>query len=121
MNIDRETIKQYLSLLTPAELAQLAAELREDWRLPEPVVIDEPTPPPAIVGWDVVLTDLGSSKVATIRALRASLELDLRGARALIDPLPSTLHQAPSQDAAERLADVLREAGASIEVRPVTG
>jgi large subunit ribosomal protein L7/L12 len=120
MNIDRETIKQYLSQLTPSELAELAAELRADWRLPEPSAAVLPPKPivPAIVGYDVVLTDLGSSRVATIRALRAALGVDLRAARDLTSALPVVVRREATETAATALADALREAGATAQVEP---
>lgn len=121
MNIDRETIKRYLSQLTPGELAGLAAELRSDWQLPEPSepVPDRPPQPPRVVGHDVVLVDLGASRVATIRVLRSALGVDLRAARTLIGELPTVVRQKPTADAAETLAAALREAGATVEVRLV--
>ena len=120
MNIDRQTIKQYLSRLTPAELASLAAELRSDWQLAEPTAVPERRPePPRVVGHDVVLIDLGASRVSTIRALRTALGIDLRGARALIGSLPTVVCQEQTADAAEALATTLRDAGATVEVRIV--
>lgn len=122
MNIDRETIKQYLSQLTPADLAALAEELREDWQLPDAATVVVPPKPvePSVVGYDVVLAELGSSRVATIRVLRAALCLDLRAARDLIALLPVVLRRDSTESAAQELAGALREAGASVEVIAAT-
>ena len=123
MNIDRQTIKQYLSQLTPADLAALAEELRADWQLPErSTVVVEPPPPstPAVVGYDVVLEDLGPSRVATIRALRAAFAIDLRAARDLIGQLPAVLGREAARADAEALATTLRENGATVTITAVT-
>lgn len=121
MNIDRRNIKQYLSQLTPAELAALVSELRTEWQIAEPSsTLPDPRPKPVrIVGHDVVLVDVGASKVATIRVLRAAVGIDLRAARSLIGALPAVVRQEPTSDAAEALAGELREAGATVEVRPI--
>lgn len=121
MNIDRRNIKQYLSRLTPAELAALVSELRAEWQIAEPSTPPpDPRPrPPRVVGHDVVLVDVRASRVATIRVLRAAMGIDLRAARALIGALPTVIQREPTSDAAEALASELRQAGASVEVRTV--
>lgn len=122
MTIDRQSIKQYLSQLNPVQLVELVTELRADWQLPEPtVVVPDPRPEPAkIVGYDVVLEDLGPSRVATIRTLRERLGVDLRGARALISPLPAVIREQVSETEAAALCEALREAGATAVSRPVS-
>ena len=121
MNIDRQTIKHYLSQLTPSELSALAAELRSDWRLPEPMASVPVRPPkaPRVAGHAVVLVGFGPSRVATIRALRAEVGIDLRAARALVETLPVVVQQASTRSAAEDLATTLREAGATVDVNDV--
>jgi len=121
MNIDRDAVKQFLSQLSPLQMAQLAEELREQWCLPEMgTVTPEPRPPDRqpSAEVDVVVTDVGSSRVAVIRALRAERpDLDLRQARDLLRSIPAVVGPAYTRGSTEALESALREAGATLEVQ----
>jgi|GEM_PF-2052290 len=121
--LDIQQVKQFLSRLSPRQMAELAEELRTEWRLPETPVVDPrpPDPPDPVVdpNRDVVVTDVGDSRVAVIRALRAARpDLDLRTARDLIKALPGVVGSELTPETAEALAAPLRKAGATVELRP---
>lgn len=121
--LDIQQVKQFLSQLSPRQMAELAEELRNEWRLPQTPVVDPrpPDPPQPVVSpnRDVVVTDVGASRVAVIRALRALRpELDLRTARDLLKALPATVGTGLAVEAGDALAGPLREAGATVELRP---
>lgn len=120
--LDIQQVKQFLSQLSPRQMAELAEELRAEWRLPQTPVVDPrpPDPPEPVVSpnRDVVVTDVGASRVAVIRALRALRpELDLRTARDLLKALPAIVGTELAVQAAESLAGPLRDAGATVELR----
>lgn len=122
MNIDKHSVKEFLSRLSPQQMSDLVQELRDDWHLPDappPTVVDPrpPSPTPA-TAFDVVVIDVGNSRIAVIRALRqACPDLDLRSARDLLRGLPAVVGDAVTKPDAQRLADPLRDAGAVVEVR----
>ena len=123
--LDIQQVKQFLSQLSPRQMAELAEELRNDWRLPQTPVVDPrpPDPPEPVVNpdRDVVVTDVGASRVAVIRALRAARpELDLRTARDLLKALPAVVGSGLAVEAGESLAGPLRDAGATVELRPAS-
>ena len=124
MNIDRDAVKQYLSQLTPLQMAELAEELREQWCLPEmsaTTPVPRPPAPEPSAEVDVVVTDVGSSRVAVIRALRAARpDLDLREARDLLQSIPAVVGPAHTRGTTQALETALREAGATLEVRDST-
>ncbi|MEM6989830.1 MAG: ribosomal protein L7/L12 [Myxococcota bacterium] len=122
MNIDKQTVKEFLSQLTPPQLAELAQELRAQWQLPEvvdPVVVPrpdppDPGPPPEL---DVVVHDVGASRIKVIRALRSAQPgLELRRAVDLLQTLPAVVVGAMERTAAEALLEALRAAGATVEL-----
>ncbi len=68
--------------------------------------------------FSAVLTELGDSKIAVIRAVRGAIAgLSLKQAKDKLSPLPATLLEGVSKDAAEKLQSVLKEAGATVEVK----
>ncbi len=124
MNTDKQRVKEFLSQLSPRQMVELVEELRTDWALPElgtTVVDPNPKPPPdpgPSTHVDVLVTDVGSARIAVIRALRvARPDLDLRGARDLLRGLPATVANEVARDTEVPLVEALREAGATVEVR----
>lgn len=80
--------------------------------------IEPPAPEPVKTEVDVVLTGYADdSKIPVIRAIRGALGLGLREARDLVQSVPSAIREGVTPEAAQALADTLREAGAVIDVR----
>ena len=67
--------------------------------------------------FDVVLTDMGSGKVAVIKAVRAITGLGLKEAKAAVEGAPHTLKEGASKDEAEDIKKQLEEAGATVELK----
>jgi large subunit ribosomal protein L7/L12 len=65
----------------------------------------------------VVLTDVGSNKIAVIKSLRALTGLGLKEAKAKVDELPSTIKEAVSKDSADEAKKQLEEAGGKVELK----
>jgi large subunit ribosomal protein L7/L12 len=67
--------------------------------------------------FEVVLTEVGSNKIAVIKAIRAITGLGLKEAKAKVDELPSTIKEAAAKDDANEIKKQLEEAGAKVELK----
>ena len=67
--------------------------------------------------FDVVLADVGSNKIAVIKAVREITGLGLKEAKAKVDSVPSTIKEGVSKDDAEAAKKQLTEAGATVELK----
>ncbi len=65
----------------------------------------------------VVLTNAGSNKIATIKAVREVTSLGLKEAKDLVDNAPKPLKENVSKEEAETLKKKLTEAGAGVEIK----
>lgn len=67
--------------------------------------------------FDVVLTEVGQSKIAVIKAVRTITNLGLKEAKELVDAAPKAIKEAISKVEAEEVKAKLLEAGASVELK----
>ena len=67
--------------------------------------------------FDVILKDVGASKLNVIKVIRAATGLGLKEAKEIADNCPKTLKEAISKEEAEKLAAELKEAGATAEIK----
>ena len=67
--------------------------------------------------FDVILKEVGSSKLNVIKVIRAATGLGLKEAKAIADSAPKTLKEAISKEEAEKLVNDLKEAGATAEIK----
>ena len=67
--------------------------------------------------FDVILKDVGASKLGVIKVIRAATGLGLKEAKEIADNCPKTLKEGISKEDAEKLANDLKEAGATAEVK----
>ncbi len=67
--------------------------------------------------FDVVLADMGSNKVAVIKAVRGVTGLGLKEAKEAVESAPTTLKEGVSKEEAEDLQKQLEEAGAKVELK----
>lgn len=67
--------------------------------------------------FDVVLTDMGGTKIAVIKAVRSITGLGLKDAKELVEGAPKAVKEAVSKDDAEKFKAELEEAGASVEIK----
>ena len=67
--------------------------------------------------FDVILKNAGASKLGVIKVVRAATGLGLKDAKDLVDNAPKTLKEGISKEDAEKLANDLKEAGATAEVK----
>ena len=67
--------------------------------------------------FDVILKDVGASKLNVIKVVREVTGLGLKDAKALVDGAPATLKEAVAKADAEAMAEKLKEAGATVELK----
>jgi large subunit ribosomal protein L7/L12 len=67
--------------------------------------------------FDVMLTDVGASKINVIKAVRAITSLGLKEAKEVVENAPSKILEEVGKDAAEDAKAKLEEAGAKVEIK----
>ncbi len=67
--------------------------------------------------FDVVLTDVGASKIAVIKEVRGATSLGLKEAKDLVEAAPKAVKEGATKDEAEELKKKLEAAGAKVEIK----
>ena len=110
--------------LTVLELSELVHALEEEFGVSAaaPVGVAVAGAPAAAAEeekteFDVVLADVGSNKIAVIKAVREITGLGLKEAKDLVEGAPKAVKEKVSADDAEAAKAKLEEAGATVEVK----
>ncbi len=112
-----------IKALTVLELNDLVKAIEEEFGVSAaaPVMMAGPVASDAAAEakteFDVVLADVGSNKIAVIKAVREITGLGLKEAKELVESAPKALKEAVSQDEANELKEKLEAAGAKVEVK----
>jgi large subunit ribosomal protein L7/L12 len=129
-DVTKEQVVDFIANMTVLELSEFIKELEEKFG----VSAAAPVAPMAgmVAGgaegaaaeaeeekteFEVVLTEVGSNKIAVIKAIRAITGLGLKEAKAKVDELPSTIKEAAAKDDANDIKKQLEEAGAKVELK----
>lgn len=67
--------------------------------------------------FEVVLTGIGSNKIAVIKEIRAITELGLKEAKDLVDAAPKTVKENVTKEEAEEIKKKIEATGASVELK----
>ncbi|MCX5236689.1 MULTISPECIES: 50S ribosomal protein L7/L12 [Streptomyces] len=67
--------------------------------------------------FDVILTGAGEKKIQVIKVVRELTSLGLKEAKDLVDGAPKPVVEKVAKDVAEKAAESLKAAGASVEVK----
>ncbi|WP_308401869.1 50S ribosomal protein L7/L12 [Streptomyces sp. R39] len=67
--------------------------------------------------FDVILTGAGDKKIQVIKVVRELTSLGLKEAKDLVDGAPKPVLEKVAKEAAEKAAESLKGAGASVEVK----
>lgn len=67
--------------------------------------------------FDVILTEVGQTKIQVIKAVRAATSLGLKEAKGLVDEAPKAVKEGISKEEAESLKKDLEAAGATVEIK----
>lgn len=110
--------------LTVLELSELVKALEEEFGVSAAAPVAVAAAPagaaPAAeekTEFDVVLTDIGSSKIGVIKVVREITGLGLKDAKELVESAPKAVKEAVSKDEAEELKKKIEDAGAKVELK----
>jgi large subunit ribosomal protein L7/L12 len=120
---DINKIVEDLSALTILQASELVKTLEEKWGVSAAAAVASgPVGPAAPVEekteFDVILTDGGPNKIATIKEVRSAVAgLGLAEAKALVEGAPKALKTGVSKAEAEEIKKKLETAGAKVEIK----
>ena len=123
MNEKTTQILDLVKELTILELADLVKALEEEFGVS--------AAPVAAVGaavaaapveeekteFDVVLTDAGASKLNVIKAVKSITGLGLKESKDMVEGAPQTVKAGVSKEEADKIAEELKAAGATVEIK----
>ena len=67
--------------------------------------------------WDVILTDVGETKMNVIKAVKEITGLGLKESKEIVDACPKAIKEGVSAADADEIKKKLEEAGATVEVK----
>jgi large subunit ribosomal protein L7/L12 len=122
MATTKEDVIEYISNLTVLELSELVKEFEEKFGVSAQATVvasggDAGAAVEEQTEFDVVLTDAGAKKIATIKVVRAITGLGLKEAKAAVEGVPTVLKEAASKEEAEEIKAQIEEAGAKCELK----
>ena len=125
MNEKTTQILDLVKGLTILELADLVKALEEEFGVSAaPVAVAGAVAPGAAAPaaeekteFDVVLTAAGDSKLNVIKAVRNITGLGLKEAKDMVEGAPQTVKSGVSKEDADKIAEELKAAGASVEIK----
>ncbi|MCR4949996.1 MAG: 50S ribosomal protein L7/L12 [Solobacterium sp.] len=121
--LTQEEILAYLDEATILELNELVKAIEEKYGVSAaaPVAMAaapaEEAAPQGPTSVTVMLTAIGDSKVAVIKAVREITGLGLVDAKKLVDATPAEIKKDVSTDEAEKIKATLTDAGATVEFK----
>ena len=123
---DLNKIVKDLSSLSVIEAAELSKLLEEKWGVSAAAPVAVTAAPAANVeesaaeektDFDVILTEVGSNKIAVIKETRTITGLGLKEAKDLVEGAPKPLKQDVAKADAEDMKKSLEAAGAKVELK----
>lgn len=67
--------------------------------------------------WDVILTDVGQTKMNVIKAVKEITGLGLKESKEIVDACPKAIKEGVSATDADEIKKKLEEAGATVEIK----
>ena len=123
---DIKAIAEELVNLTVKEVNELATVLKDEYGI-EPAAAAVAVAGPAAGGaapaaeektsFDVVLTEVGPSKLKVVKAVKEACGLGLKEAKDLVDGAPATLKEGMAKAEAENLKKAIEAEGAKVELK----
>ena len=124
MAINREDVLSYLETATMMEISELIKEVEDKFGVSAvaaaPVAVaagaGDAAPAEAKTEFDVVLKEIGASKISVIKEVRSITGLGLKEAKELVESAPKAIKEGVSQADADEMKEKLEKAGATVEV-----
>ena len=124
---DIKAIAEELVNLTVKEVNELATVLKDEYGIEPAAAAVAVAAGPAAGGaaaaaeektsFDVVLAEVGSTKLQVVKAVKEACGLGLKEAKELVDGAPATIKEGLSKDEAENLKKTIEAAGAKVELK----
>ena len=123
---DVKAIAEELVNLTVKEVNELAQVLKDEYGIEPAAAAVAVAAGPAAGGdaaaeektsFDVVLTDVGATKLQVVKAVKEACGRGLKDAKTLVEGAPATIKEGLSKDEAENLKKAIEEAGAKVELK----
>ena len=112
--------------LTVKEVNELATILKEEYGIEPAAAAVAVAAGPAAgaapaeeekTSFDVVLAEVGATKLQVVKAVKEACGLGLKEAKDLVDGAPATIKEGLSKDEAENLKKTIEAAGAKVELK----
>ena len=123
---DIKAIAEELVNLTVKEVNELCTVLKEEYGIEPAAAAVAVAAGPAAAGaaaaeektsFDVVLAEVGATKLQVVKAVKEACGLGLKEAKDLVDAAPATVKEGLSKEEAENLKKAIEEAGAKVELK----
>ena len=129
---DTDKLVEQLSGLTVLEIAGLVKQLEEKWGVSAAAPVAAAAGPAAAgpgggtaaapveekSTFEVVLTEMGSNKIAVIKEVRGAVPgLGLAEAKALVEGAPKTIKEGVTKQEADEMKKKIEAAGAKVEIK----
>ena len=123
---DIKAIAEELVNLTVKEVNELATVLEDEYGIEPAAAAVAVAAGPAAGGaaaaeektsFDVVLAEVGATKLQVVKAVKEACGLGLKEAKDLVDAAPATVKEGLSKEEAENLKKAIEEAGAKVELK----
>ena len=125
MAVSKDDILESISNMTVMEVVDLISQMEEKFGVTAAAAV---AAAPAAAGdggdaaaekteFDVSLADMGSNKVAVIKAVRTITGLGLKEAKDKVESAPCVLKEGASKEEADDFKKQLEEAGATVELK----
>ena len=119
-----QEIIEAIESMTLLQVKELVDEMKEKFGVTGAIAVAGAAAPGAAAAaeeekteFDVILKEVGASKLNVIKVIRAATGLGLKEAKEIADNCPKTLKEAISKEDAEKLAEDLKAAGATVEIK----
>ena len=123
---DIKAIAEELVNLTVKEVNELATVLKDEYGIEPAAAAVAVAAGPAAAGaaaeeektsFDVVLAEVGATKLQVVKAVKEACGLGLKEAKDLVDGAPATVKEGLSKEEAENLEKTIEAAGAKVELK----
>jgi large subunit ribosomal protein L7/L12 len=128
-DVTQQQVVDYIKGISVLELSQLVKALETELGVSAAAAMPMAMPPMAGGGaagapaaeekteFTVVLSDIGSNKINTIKVVREVTSLGLKEAKDLVESAPKPIKEGVSKDEAAAIKKKFEEAGAKVEIK----
>ena len=124
--VKRADVLSYLESSNMVEISELISDIEEKFGVtaaaPVAVAAAAPTAGDAAAAeekdsFDVVIAEVGQSKINVIKVIRTITSLGLKEAKDMVDGAPTIVKEAAVKEEAEEIKKQLEEAGATVTLK----